>query len=571
MHVDVIDTFDDLGRLRANWESIYADDPEAQFFLSWTWIAHWLESTSMRWLILAAKREAGDQNYVAFFPLRLASKLQADGHFHHSLLMAGSYYAVYTGVICHPAHEVPALQAFSKTLLSLNWSELHLDDVFASDERLAALLHCFPASQFVIEKKKRPEHVTDLGEEIDHDVYIVVKLPETWDEFLENRLGAKTRFNARKFLRQVDSGAEYRVSLTNRDTVDRDLEVFLHLWQGRWRSQNPRYASFIASCTPPMIRACLDDGSIFLPILWKGDQPMGAHIALADRQKGMLIGFLGGRDPSFKRPPPGFVLHMYSIRWAIAQGFSTYDLGTGNFSYKYHLGAQEHIVERHIVRTRTGANLHAQLDAITLPAAFQYVERLWRAGRAADAEQGCRLILEFDAHYAPAVQLFEEMNLDTKDAKTLLAQAKKLLRNKELSEAGRFFEAVLAQDSRNFEASHFLGVIRLEQGSAQAAERHLRRAVELGPDNAPAHNNLGSALMALGRATEAIASYEHALALRPNYPQALNNYGTALRQVGRNEEAIGSFAKAVDLSPDFAKAVANHEKALRLQTKLQVG
>jgi len=58
MHIDVIDKFSEFDARRHNWDKIYASDPEAQFFLSWQWVAEWLTTYRTIWFILAAKRRA---------------------------------------------------------------------------------------------------------------------------------------------------------------------------------------------------------------------------------------------------------------------------------------------------------------------------------------------------------------------------------------------------------------------------------------------------------------------------------------------------------------------------------
>ena len=56
--------------------------------------------------------------------------------------------------------------------------------------------------------------------------------------------------------------------------------------------------------------------------------------------------------------------------------------------------------------------------------------------------------------------------------------------------------------------------------------------VELKPDFAEAHNNLGNALQEPGKLDEAIACYRRALELKPDYAEAHNNLGNALQGPG---------------------------------------
>jgi CelD/BcsL family acetyltransferase involved in cellulose biosynthesis len=56
-----------------------------------------------------------------------------------------------------------------------------------------------------------------------------------------------------------------------------------------------------------------------------------------------------GRDETFEAPPAGMILHAYSIRHAIKQGFIEYDFLRGNEPYKYAWGAVDEPVHRLLV------------------------------------------------------------------------------------------------------------------------------------------------------------------------------------------------------------------------------
>ena len=60
-----------------------------------------------------------------------------------------------------------------------------------------------------------------------------------------------------------------------------------------------------------------------------------------------------------------------------------------------------------------------------------------------------------------------------------------------------------------------------------------RRALELKPDFAEAHNNLGLVLREQGRPDEAVACYRRAVELKPDYVETHNNLGNALKDRGK--------------------------------------
>ena len=98
MQIDIIDEFSDFERLRPDWDHVYDADPDAQFFLSWTWLSQWIPMVSEPWLILAA-RPAQGANYVAFLPLRWRLREDTKRGFYNKLNMIGMYAADYTGLI----------------------------------------------------------------------------------------------------------------------------------------------------------------------------------------------------------------------------------------------------------------------------------------------------------------------------------------------------------------------------------------------------------------------------------------------------------------------------------------
>ena len=66
------------------------------------------------------------------------------------------------------------------------------------------------------------------------------------------------------------------------------------------------------------------------------------------------------------------------------------------------------------------------------------------------------------------------------------------------------------------------------RGQSIEAIAHYQKALEIKPDYAEAHNNLGIALAGRGQVDEAIAHYQKALEIKPDYAYAHNNLGNGL-------------------------------------------
>ena len=124
------------------------------------------------------------------------------------------------------------------------------------------------------------------------------------------------------------------------------------------------------------------------------------------------------------------------------------------------------------------------------------------------------------------------------------------------------YREVLAEQPRNVDALHLLGVAQRQCGDPASAAETIGAALAIDPGHAIAHSNLGAALQDLGRTQEALASYEKALALKPDYAMAHANRANALRRLGRLDEALDSYDRALHLNPSSPEAWSNRGLAL---------
>ena len=111
----------------------------------------------------------------------------------------------------------------------------------------------------------------------------------------------------------------------------------------------------------------------------------------------------------------------------------------------------------------------------------------------------------------------------------------------------------------------------MKRGQYREGAAEWRKALELGPGEARAHNNLGVCLFKTGEVEEAIAHYRTALELSPEYPEALNNLGDALVRRRQFHEAIPYLEKAIELNPNYASAHSNLGSALAQVNRLAEG
>lgn len=134
----------------------------------------------------------------------------------------------------------------------------------------------------------------------------------------------------------------------------------------------------------------------------------------------------------------------------------------------------------------------------------------------------------------------------------LFSQAVGLHQAGRVDEAAKIYEQILAQTPRQFDATHLLGVIALQQGRLEQAERLITVALEINPDDPGALSNLGMVHLQNGQLEAACSDFERAVQLQPDSWNALTNLGTVLRRLGRTRESLVPLRQAYAANPKSA-------------------
>jgi tetratricopeptide (TPR) repeat protein len=510
MRVEVIDNSKTLAALRANWEAVYAADPEAQVFLSWPWMSRWLSVLKAPWSVLAARPDDGSTDYAAFFPVTLQTKEREAGGFYCDVAMGGNYAADYTGFLCRPELEARAIPAFAERIKQLNWSNLRLEKMRASERRAGLFLQAFPADAF---GRTELDHINP--DKVDNSICPYAPLSGDWDTYLAG-LSANTRQKIRRLLRQLDGMDEFRITHADCETIGRDLDFLMRFWTDQWGTRKGKNLTAIQQQTRVMLRHSFDDGRLLLPVLWQGERPLGALAILVDTVKRTYSFYIGGRDATFEGPSPGLMLHAHSIRHAVGTGSHTYDFLRGNEPYKYSFAGQERRLMFLMLTRKDGSALATRLDRRSLKLALKRSLQHDKEGRADKAERGFRQILEVEPENADA----------------LYGLGKILAKRGDHAEAIPLLRTLLAVSPQTHRAWFWLGRSLQASGAmAEAAEAYCE-GIEREPAMPGAYVELAHILLALGQFDQALAAFDAACAVQPGFPGADAGRTKALRARG---------------------------------------
>ncbi|MFP4896952.1 tetratricopeptide repeat protein [Paraburkholderia sp. CNPSo 3155] len=205
---------------------------------------------------------------------------------------------------------------------------------------------------------------------------------------------------------------------------------------------------------------------------------------------------------------------------------------------------------------------------------FEVAVAAHRAGRLVEAEAAYRQLLSINTAHADAMHLLGVIELQRgrpgeaevlilaalthrKDAVFMTDLGVALGCQGKLSAAEAAFRKALELNPDLAEAHNHLGILLVQTQRTVEAEIAFRRVVGLRPDSAEAWNNLGQVLCETVQLVEAEATLRHALLLKPDYAEGHNNFGILLSKTGRYAHAEVAFKKALALNVNYPAAHNN--------------
>jgi Flp pilus assembly protein TadD len=158
----------------------------------------------------------------------------------------------------------------------------------------------------------------------------------------------------------------------------------------------------------------------------------------------------------------------------------------------------------------------------------------------------CRLLLGEWKEVIAILDPLLERDPDNKAILYMIGTA--LMRDRQPERGQRVLDRILRQGD-SAEAHLVLAIASREANDDIAAEKELRRALELDPNLPTANGTLGDVLVRMGEGAAAVAALQRELEVNPNHFDSHLLLGLLLRQESKTAEAMGHLRKALALRP----------------------
>ena len=129
-------------------------------------------------------------------------------------------------------------------------------------------------------------------------------------------------------------------------------------------------------------------------------------------------------------------------------------------------------------------------------------------------------------------------------------------------------QSLVIQHPQAFVVWNILGAANIGLGQVEKASEAFKKVTDLNPNYADGFNNLGITLKDQGKLDKAIEAFNRALSIKPDYADAYNNIGNTFKYQGKLNKAIEAYNKALTLKPNYPEAYYNMGASLKDQGNL---
>ncbi len=327
----IIDDLDTFKSLRAEWEKIYREDPDAMFYSSWNYLDTWFSLEETEWFILGVKSYE-NESYIGFLPLQKSIKYKSGKRIYGLFKAVTQPLPVYSGFICLPDKIIEFSNAFSDYLLKdKTWDKLFLSNVF--DPKIPRLFSLLSGKKFMVQQNKAIPALRLL-------------LPETYDSYLKDNFSRQSRHQMRSIMRKIENNPEMKISSLTEETLERDVGLLIDAWRERWGKTK------LAELERKMLIQMYRKEQVWIHIIWHLEKPVAMLSFFTDREKSVVYSHLTAYDTDYSDLSPGKALFIYGIRKAIEEQYKVFDFSQGLDTYKLAFKAEKHEMRSYSIMPR---------------------------------------------------------------------------------------------------------------------------------------------------------------------------------------------------------------------------
>lgn len=160
--------------------------------------------------------------------------------------------------------------------------------------------------------------------------------------------------------------------------------------------------------------------------------------------------------------------------------------------------------------------------------------------------------------YSDAVECFSKARHGSvHDVQLDVSLLRALLMSKKTADVELLIQSLTEQFSRNSAVYNAIGNAFRESGDDERAKQFYVKALQIQPDNAESHYNLGCIMRSWNRLDEALSCFNNALRFKLLNTAVLVDTGEVLQLMGECDEAEKRFRKALTLDPGCTIAFDN--------------